>query len=42
MATTETTDVETIYFSNGWIEIRDTGNPDDQWIATDSPLEIEQ
>lgn len=35
-------EIETIYFSNGWIEIRNTGQPDDQWIATDKPREIER
>jgi hypothetical protein len=34
-------DYETVYCSNGWLEIR---NPDgdDQWIATDRPFEIER
>ena len=34
-------DYETVYCSNGWLEIR---NPegDDQWIATDEPVEIER
>jgi len=35
-------EVEAVYFSNGWIELRNTIYPDDQWIATDSPTEIER
>lgn len=32
---------ETIHCSNGWIEVRDEDNPDDYWIATDSPVSID-
>lgn len=39
---TESPEVETIYFSNGWIELRNADRPDNQWIATDSPIEIER
>jgi hypothetical protein len=32
---------ETVFCSNGWVEIRD---PDrgEQWIATDTPAEVER
>ena len=33
-------DYETIFCSNGWIEIRNSDDTDDQWIATDAPVEI--
>ncbi len=40
MANTEG-DYETIFCSNGWVEIR---NPEcvEQWIATDSPTEVQR
>lgn len=34
-------DYETVYCSNGWLEIRNPGD-DAQWIATDEPFEIER
>lgn len=33
---------ETIFCSNGWIEIRNSEESDNQWIATDAPTEIER
>lgn len=33
---------ETIYFSNGWIEVRNPHNANDEWIATDSPCNLER
>jgi hypothetical protein len=35
-------DYETVFCSNGWVEIRNPAHSDDQWIATDSPEEIRQ
>jgi len=35
-------DYETIFCSNGWIEIRNREETDDQWIATDEPVSIER
>lgn len=35
-------EIEAVYFSNGWIEIRNVENSDDEWIATDAPAEVEQ
>ncbi|WP_280177993.1 hypothetical protein [Halorussus marinus] len=35
-------DYETIFCSNGWIEIRNREETDDQWIASDAPIEIER
>lgn len=35
-------DYETIFCSNGWIEIRNQDETDDQWIATDTPVSIER
>jgi hypothetical protein len=35
-------DYETIFCSNGWIEIRNQEETDDQWIATDRPVSIER
>ncbi|WP_458188103.1 hypothetical protein [Haladaptatus sp. NG-WS-4] len=34
-------DYETIFCTNGWVEIR---NPEqlEQWIATDSPTEVQR
>jgi len=35
-------DYETIFCSNGWIEIRNSADTDDQWIATDAPVSVER
>lgn len=35
-------DYETIFCSNGWIEIRNQDETDDQWIASDMPVSIER
>ena len=35
-------DYETVFCSNGWIEIRNRTETDDQWIATDAPVEVER
>jgi hypothetical protein len=35
-------DYETIFCSNGWIEIRNSTETDHQWIATDTPVSIER
>lgn len=35
-------DYETIFCSNGWIEIRNSDETDDQWIASDTPVSIER
>lgn len=35
-------DYETIFCSNGWIEIRNRDGTDDQWIATDTPVSVER
>ena len=35
-------DYETIFCSNGWIEIRNRTDTDDQWIATDTPVSIDR
>ncbi|WP_256478482.1 hypothetical protein [Halorussus limi] len=35
-------DYETIFCSNGWIEIRNSDETHDQWIASDTPVSIER
>ncbi|WP_267905101.1 hypothetical protein [Halorussus halophilus] len=33
---------QTVFCSNGWIEIRDQADTDGRWIATDTPVEVER
>jgi len=35
-------DYETIFCSNGWIEIRNNNRSDDQWIASDTPISVDR
>ncbi|WP_128476492.1 hypothetical protein [Halorussus pelagicus] len=35
-------DYETIFCSNGWIEIRNSDETDHQWIASDTPVSIDR
>jgi hypothetical protein len=37
---TDTHSLETVYWSDGWLEIRDSDRPS-AWIAADSPAAVE-